>query len=124
MKNMKTLSLLALTALFAVACSTQSQNPNGAAIPPEELAARTAVANKVGAPVDETGVAEKYTVEFSDSSLDCPEPDMMYAQVITPGYQIFVTWQERTFDVRVAGEFAQVCERGGTEPRRIENRSR
>jgi hypothetical protein len=27
-------------------------------------------------------------VEWPDASLGCPQPDMMYAQVITPGYQI------------------------------------
>ena len=28
--------------------------------------------------------------EWSDSSLGCPQPDMMYAQVITPGYLVVV----------------------------------
>ena len=28
------------------------------------------------------------TVEWRDSSLGCPQPGMMYAQVITPGFRI------------------------------------
>jgi hypothetical protein len=29
-------------------------------------------------------------VEWSDASLGCPQPDMMYAQVITPGFRVVV----------------------------------
>ena len=30
-------------------------------------------------------------VNWSDTCLGCPEPDMMYAQVITPGYRILLS---------------------------------
>lgn len=33
-------------------------------------------------------VMEASAVDWSDSSLGCPKPDMMYAQMITPGYRI------------------------------------
>jgi len=33
-------------------------------------------------------VLEAEAVEWPDASLGCPQPDMMYAQVITPGYRI------------------------------------
>jgi hypothetical protein len=40
--------------------------------------------------VAETAIAFLHStpVDWPDSSLGCPEPGMMYAQVITPGYQI------------------------------------
>ena len=33
-------------------------------------------------------LVEVVEVEWSDSSLDCPQPGMEYLQVITPGYRI------------------------------------
>lgn len=41
------------------------------------------------------------TVEWSDASLGCPQPGMMYAQVITPGHQyVFADQSGRRYDVR------------------------
>ena len=37
---------------------------------------------------DEITVLSTEEVEWSDTSLGCPEPDGMYAQMITPGYLI------------------------------------
>ena len=37
---------------------------------------------------DEITVVSTEEVEWSDTSLGCPEPDGMYAQMITPGYLI------------------------------------
>jgi hypothetical protein len=48
----------------------------------EDLAGRLALA------VDAIEVAELTEVEWSDSSLDCPQPEMSYLPVITPGYRI------------------------------------
>jgi hypothetical protein len=48
---------------------------------------------------------------FPDSSLGCPQPDMMYAQVITPGYRFNLTYQGIIYDYRVPidGSFALLC---------------
>ena len=35
-------------------------------------------------------LVEATDVEWSDSSLGCPQPDMAYLQVITPGYRILL----------------------------------
>ncbi len=40
-----------------------------------------------------TGVAME-AVNWPDTSLGCPEPDMMYAQVITPGYGILLSYAQ------------------------------
>lgn len=40
--------------------------------------------------------------EFHDTSLGCPDPGEAYAQVITPGYQVLITYQGMEYDFRVS----------------------
>ncbi|MDA1316418.1 MAG: hypothetical protein O3B87_00160 [bacterium] len=47
--------------------------------------------------------------DFPDSSLGCPQPDAMYAQVITPGYQVILAANGSEYDYRVAGEQLVLC---------------
>lgn len=49
---------------------------------------KTDLASRQAVSVDEITVRETTQVEWSDSSLDCPQPGMDYLQVITPGYRI------------------------------------
>ena len=51
-----------------------------------------------GAASDAVTVVSTEEVEWSDSSLGCPDPDTMYAQVITPGYQIVLESDDNTFN--------------------------
>ena len=46
------------------------------------------LANRQAVSVDEITVIETVEMEWSDSSLDCPQPGMEYLQVTTPGYRI------------------------------------
>jgi hypothetical protein len=39
---------------------------------------------------DQIRIREARAVDWPDASLGCPQPDMMYAQVITPGYWILL----------------------------------
>jgi hypothetical protein len=48
---------------------------------------------------------------FADASLGCPEPDMLYAQVLTPGWRVLAEAEGRRFDVRVSGSGARICHR-------------
>ena len=48
--------------------------------------------------------------DFPDASLGCPQPDQMYAQVITPGYQVILAVSGSEYDYRVAGETVILCE--------------
>ncbi|MBI3958511.1 MAG: hypothetical protein HY328_06855 [Chloroflexi bacterium] len=41
-------------------------------------------------------------VDWSDSSLGCPQAGMMYAQVITPGYKIVLESGGRTYEFHTA----------------------
>ena len=64
-------------------------------IPPEEPGLQELITNvkgdlagRLSIPLEEITLVEFTAVEWSDSSLDCPEPGMSYLQVITPGYRI------------------------------------
>ncbi len=46
---------------------------------------------------DQIAVVSTEQVEWSDTSLGCPEADGMYAQVITPGYRIVLESGGRTY---------------------------
>lgn len=43
-------------------------------------------------------VAAVEPVNWPDTSLGCPRPDMMYAQVITPGYRILLSYEGQTYE--------------------------
>ena len=57
---------------------------------PQNLIEKTKedLAGRLGITTDEISLLEIVEVEWSDSSLDCPQPGMNYLQVITPGYRI------------------------------------
>ena len=66
-------------------------------IPPEEPGLQELITNvkadlagRLSVSMQEISLIELTEVEWSDSSLDCPEPDMSYLQVITPGYRILL----------------------------------
>lgn len=46
---------------------------------------------------DQITVVSTEQVEWSNASLGCPQPDMMYAQVITPGYRIILEANGQTY---------------------------
>ena len=48
-------------------------------------AAKADLAGRLGVPADDIEVVEAREVTWPDASLGCPEPGMMYAQVLTPG---------------------------------------
>lgn len=56
-------------------------------------------------------VVKSEAVEWSDGSLGCPQPDMMYTQAIVPGYHVILALGEETYDYRLTdrGSFV-LCE--------------
>lgn len=76
------------------------QEPTEAAVPAGQASIPAAWAEKVVAnaqadlarrlaiPAETIIVHSVETVEWPDTSLGCPQPGMMYAQVITPGYRV------------------------------------
>src|SRR5215207_1458464 len=54
-----------------------------------DAALRDAAANVGGNPSD-LRIEQVQPQEWSDSSLGCPQPGAMYAQVLTPGFRILI----------------------------------
>ena len=67
-------------------------SPVAGSIPvPQEIAPMiTAIAEDLDVPANSIQVVTVEPRDWPDSSLGCPQPDMLYAQVITPGYLILV----------------------------------
>lgn len=106
------LGALALVALPGLLFAAE-QDPTG-----PDAVARQTVANALG--IDLTGihVISSEPRNFADASLDCPQPGMAYAQVITPGFRVLVEADGRRFDVRIAGTLGRICYRRKPSPDR------
>ena len=75
-------------------------------------AAIEALVDETGASDDQIELVSVESVQFRDSSLGCPQRGMMYLQVITPGYRVILSLEGQTYDYRVAGERAMLCQGG------------
>lgn len=52
--------------------------------------AKTDLAQRLSVSIPDINLVEITEVEWSDSSMDCPQPGMDYLQVITPGFRILL----------------------------------
>ncbi|HWE24044.1 MAG TPA: hypothetical protein VG496_08900 [Myxococcales bacterium] len=59
--------------------------------------ARTDLAARLNIPADEIETRLVRPTVWPDASLGCPKPDMVYAQVETPGYTIELTAKGKTY---------------------------
>jgi hypothetical protein len=74
-------------------------------------------AERTDTPADEIGAVSGAAVEWSDGSLDCPEPGMGYTQAIVHGYQIVLDAGGTELDYRVgAGDTFVLCQDGRPAP--------
>lgn len=60
--------------------------------------ARLSLARELGIDVSGVKVVEIEPVEWDSSGLGCPKSDTAYLQVITPGYRIVLSAQDRSFE--------------------------
>jgi hypothetical protein len=84
-------------------------------VPPDVMtAARAVLVEAVGADAAATAtVVQAEAVNWPDGSLGCPEPDMMYTQVITPGYQVVFEVDGQRYDIRATETgHAKLCTSG------------
>jgi hypothetical protein len=64
----------------------------------------------------EVGVVSVEAVEWADAGLDCPDPEMSYAQVITPGFLIVLEAADRTFEYHADRNYSIIlCVEGRPE---------
>lgn len=68
-----------------------------AAKPVVSLAVKN-LAGRLMVPAREIRVVEVQAVTWPDTSLGCPKPGMMYAQVLTPGYLIRLKAEGRVWE--------------------------
>jgi hypothetical protein len=60
--------------------------------------AREGLAQKLGLASEMVRLVSVEAVEWRDTSLGCPQPGMMYAQVITPGFRVVLEARGKKYD--------------------------
>jgi hypothetical protein len=105
-----------IAALLFAGMAAAQDSPKDAAV---GLAKKT-LAGKLGVAVEAVQLDKAEAVDWADASLGCPEPGMMYAQVITPGHKVSLKVDGKTHVVHVAGTRAVMC--GGRKPARTETK--
>ncbi len=79
------------------------------------MEAREDLAGRLAIEVDQIALVELKAVEWSDTSLGCPQPGMMYAQVITPGFLIILATEGQTYEYHAdRGRVVTLCERASS----------
>jgi hypothetical protein len=59
------------------------------------------------------------SVTWSDGSLGCPQPDMLYTQALVPGYRVVLVTAGRQYDYRASSRgYFFLCESPQVAPRR------
>ena len=113
---MKTLLIPVICLFSMAACSGNGTSGNvagGAVMEGPAAVAQRIVAEHTGTDYKQVAIVAVEALEFSDSSLGCPQQGMAYLQVITPGHKVVaeITGPEGTqrFDVRVAGKHGLIC---------------
>jgi len=97
--------LLTAVVLLVAGCSIfgggSGPSPAQASIPPAARgavdASISALASRLGVDPGTITVVSVEAREWPDTSLGCPAADMMYAQVITPGYLVVLDAQGTTY---------------------------
>ena len=120
---MRILSLTLLAAVWVVGgCSAASsssvqpsqvpgEKPSGTiALPTSVIEPVVAeVAKLAGVPTDLVTVISAEEVTFSDGSLGCPQPGMVYTQALVDGYKIVAEAGGKTYDFRGSGSAFRQC---------------
>jgi len=60
--------------------------------------AKQDLAQRLAVPASDISVVDAREVTWSDGSLGCPQPGMMYAQVLTPGYLVKLVYDGREYE--------------------------
>lgn len=133
MKTFTFVCAMLITALLLAACgrptSDSAARPTGAPLPtapvspisplpgppltpetetPDLAELRAQVAQQMNLPATALTVVASEEVTWPDTSLGCPQPDMMYAQVLTPGWRVvFVDTDEREYQVHTTDNYKQ-----------------
>ena len=108
------ITLILALALWLTACgdskpATKALQPVApVSLGPADVARQTLV-QATDVEADSITIVSVETVEFSDSSLGCPQPDMAYLAVITPGHKVIAEAAGKSYDIRINGQHGLVC---------------
>ena len=73
--------------------------------------AREDLAQRLNLSPDATRLVSVEAVDWPDTSLGCPQPGMMYAQVITPGFKVVLEAAGEEYEYHTdEGRFVVLCE--------------
>lgn len=67
------------------------------------------LANRLNLARSAIKVIQNEAVEWPDASLGCPQPGMMYGQVITPGYRVILEAAGRQYEYHTSESRAMYC---------------
>jgi hypothetical protein len=70
------------------------------------------IAADAGVPVEQVHVISAESVTFPDGSLGCPQPGMVYPQVLVDGYKVVAEAGGTTYDYRGSGGTFRRCTTG------------
>ncbi|HEX6287586.1 MAG TPA: hypothetical protein VFZ66_00270 [Herpetosiphonaceae bacterium] len=78
----------------------------------------TALSTEINKPADSLTLQNKEEVEWSNGALGCPKPDMMYTEMIVPGYKLTYSDGTQTYEVHTdrTGQQAIWCDKGDPKP--------
>lgn len=89
----------------------EGQVVNPASVPPQLVEqARADLSRRLGLPAASFEVRRASAVEWPDSSLGCPKPGFMYSQIVTPGYLIVLTTNNREYEYHSDASRVILCE--------------
>lgn len=72
--------------------------------------AKLDLSRRMGIAIASVKVESVQAVEWPDASLGCPQPGMMYAQVITPGYRILLKAGDEAYEYHSDAERVVLCQ--------------
>ena len=75
----------------------------------ETNAAIDDLSKRMGIPKSDIKVVSVEAVQWPDASVGCPQPDRMYAQVVTPGYLIILEAGGQMYEYHSAGAGVGLC---------------
>ena len=92
-------------------------------LPPQVQTAIIMAAENGKVPTDQVALLGFERVEWSDSSLGCPEKDMFYAQVIVPGYlvRVEVAGETMEYHTDTSNRVIRCANTGAPSPTEIED---
>ncbi len=101
-KFLLVIGVIALAALGHACLPPRGGAPSDVLVPPgaEEVVklAKADLAKRMGIDKEGIVVVRVDSVDWPDTSLGCPEPGMMYAQVVTPGYKILLSYAGEIYE--------------------------